>query len=407
MTYVQVEEIRDGLKGLVALDGGQGRRKISATPFVYRPAASIPPRDAVYGRHFVRKFMSATVAPGGVGKSANALAEAVAMAAGRDLLGVPCRDPLTVWYWGGEDPIDEIERRIAAILLYYDIEPADLGGRLFIDSGRDCEIIVATESRDGALIAEPVIEDLEETIRSNGIDVWIIDPFVSCHEVAENDNGKIGRIMRELALLADRTDSCGEVVHHVRKAGVGSQEVTIDDARGGKAFSDRCRSVRTLNRMTPEQALDFNVADEVARRIFRVDIGKSNLFPPASAAAWRLLASVNLGNAADGRPDDHVGVVERWEAPSLFHGLSNSDVLKIQQEIDRAGDYRESTQANRWVGKAVGLVMDWDIRDPSVKHRVTAMIRIWLKSKLLEVYEATDSKREVRTFVKVREWMKP
>ena len=405
MTYVDAAEIRDHLKGQVV--HVPARKRVQATPFVYREPANIPPRQMVYGRHFVRKFLSGTVAPGGVGKSAHALVEAVAMASGRDLLGLRSREPLRVWYWGGEDPMDEIERRLGAILLHYGVSAGELGDRLFIDSGRDCEIVIATETRDGAVIAEPVLAELEETIQANGIDVWVLDPFVSCHEVSENDNNKIGRIMRELSLLADRTDSCGEVVHHVRKAGAGVTEVTVDDARGGKASSDRCRSVRTLNRMSAEEALEFNVDEERMRSFFRIDIGKANLFPPPRSAVWRRLVDVNLGNGVDGLPDDHVGVVTRWEPPSLFHGLTNADVLKIQQEIDRAGDYRENSQANRWVGKAVTSVMGWDSRDASVKKRVGAMVKVWLRTHLLETFEGPDEKREVRTFVRVKKWIQP
>jgi hypothetical protein len=403
MTYVDAGEIREHLKGQVVHT--PERRRITATPFVYRDPGEIPPRQMVYGRHFVRKFISGTLAPGGVGKSSNALVEAVAMATGRDLLGVVARQPLRVWYWGGEDPLDEIERRVAAILLHYDIQPFELADRLFIDSGRNCEIVIAQETRDGALIAEPVITDLEETIRENAIDVWILDPFVSCHQVSENDNNKIGGVMRELAMLADRTDSAGDLVHHVRKAGPGATEITVEDGRGAKAFSDRCRSVRTLNRMSPSEALEFAVPEDRVRLLFRIDIGKSNLFPPARAAVWRLLADVSLGNGGDQLPDDHVGVVTRWDPPSLFHGLTNADILRVQREIDRAGDYRESHLANRWVGKAVAVALDWDLTDASSRKRVGEMVKIWMRTKLLELVEETDEHRKSRTFVRVKKWI--
>ena len=45
-------------------------------------------REWVYGRHYIRKFLSVTVAGGGTGKTALTMAEAVAMATGRNLLGV-------------------------------------------------------------------------------------------------------------------------------------------------------------------------------------------------------------------------------------------------------------------------------------------------------------------------------
>jgi hypothetical protein len=48
------------------------------------------------------------------------------MPAGRDLLkGTPAR-PLKVWYWNLEDPREEIDRRIAAIMLHYKIHPGEI-----------------------------------------------------------------------------------------------------------------------------------------------------------------------------------------------------------------------------------------------------------------------------------------
>jgi RecA-family ATPase len=61
-------------------------RKIQATPFIFRPPETLPRRQWLYGRHYIRRFVSGTVATGGMGKSALALVEALAMATGRDLL---------------------------------------------------------------------------------------------------------------------------------------------------------------------------------------------------------------------------------------------------------------------------------------------------------------------------------
>ena len=48
---------------------GDERVPIKATPFRWRDPKTIPPREWVYGWHYVRRFLSTTVAPGGVGKS--------------------------------------------------------------------------------------------------------------------------------------------------------------------------------------------------------------------------------------------------------------------------------------------------------------------------------------------------
>ena len=78
------------------------------------------------------------------------------MAIGRDLLdgGNPIRR-LRVWYWNGEDPKDEIQRRIAAICSHYKIDQKDLEGRLFIDGGHDTPMCLASEDRGRVEIRRP------------------------------------------------------------------------------------------------------------------------------------------------------------------------------------------------------------------------------------------------------------
>ena len=88
--------------------------RIKATPFVWIDPAKIPPRRWLYGRHYIRSFISETVAPGAYGKSTLAITEALAICTGRTLLGVIPDGRANVWYWNGEDPLEELERRLAA-----------------------------------------------------------------------------------------------------------------------------------------------------------------------------------------------------------------------------------------------------------------------------------------------------
>src|SRR5215203_958556 len=76
---------------IVVLAGGKAApplRNITATPFKWIEPKSIPPREWIYDYHYIRQFVSTTVAPGGVGKTVFTIVEALAMATGRDLLGV-------------------------------------------------------------------------------------------------------------------------------------------------------------------------------------------------------------------------------------------------------------------------------------------------------------------------------
>ena len=106
------------------------------TPFKPRDPSTFPGRQFLYGHHYARKFVSMTVAPGDVGKTTLTLTEAVAMAANMPLLGVHCRQAYRVWYWNGEDPREEIDRRVLAICEHHKIDQQSLVGNLFLDSGR-------------------------------------------------------------------------------------------------------------------------------------------------------------------------------------------------------------------------------------------------------------------------------
>jgi RecA-family ATPase len=190
----------------------------------------------------------------------------MAMSVARDILGSAPAEPLRVLYWNGEDPGDEIERRVAAACLHYGIRPEDLGDRLFIASGRDTPITIATEDKSGLRLSDLAIAALRRAIHQNAIDVVILDPFVACHAVSENDNNKINAVCRQLAMIADETGCAIELVHHTRKSSAGQSEHTADDARGASAIIAAARSVRVLNRMTRDEAAKAGIVGQQSRR---------------------------------------------------------------------------------------------------------------------------------------------
>jgi RecA-family ATPase len=232
-----------------------GKGTISATPYIWTDPTKIPRRDWLYSRHLIRAFVSALIAPGGVGKTSYTLVQALSIVSGKDLLGDnPFGRQLRVWLWNLEDPVEELTRRIQAAAMHYELTADDLGDRLFVDSGRDQRLVIATTTRDGAKIVRPVADSLVEEIKARRIDVLTIDPFVSCHEASENDNQAIDMIVKEWASIADRSGCAVQLVHHTRKASPGETEVTAESARGAKALTDACRSVQVINRMTKDEA---------------------------------------------------------------------------------------------------------------------------------------------------------
>jgi hypothetical protein len=383
----------------------EGAPSLAAEPFVWCDPAAIPRRQWLYGRHFIRQFISATIAPGGVGKSSLLIAEALAMASGRDLFGEPVRDDLRAWLFNLEDPRDELQRRVTAAMLYHDIAPREIDGRLFINSGRQTPLVIAEESREGVRIVVPVVEALKREIIYRKIDVLIVDPFVASHRIGENDNQRIDQVVSTWAAIADQTNCAVELVHHARKTG--GAEVTAEDARGAGSLVAKARSVRAINRMSKEEASQLGVGPEDAVRLIRIDSGaKANLAPPATQATWRQLASVPLGN---GDPDallddqDWVGVVAGWQRPNHFDGVTVQHLIEVQKVIAGQG-FRKDAQAADWVGRPVARVLGLDLESAADKAKVKSILKIWLGNGALVETVGKDKARRTRTVIDVGEW---
>jgi hypothetical protein len=137
---------------------------IRATPFKWTEPSAIPQRQWLYGRSLIRQQLSLTVAHPGIGKSSLTITEALAIASKRMLLHDLPHQRCRVWLWNGEDPADELQRRITAAALHHKIPPTELDGWLFVDSGRQVPIVIAHATRDGTVIAEPVRDALVATI---------------------------------------------------------------------------------------------------------------------------------------------------------------------------------------------------------------------------------------------------
>ncbi|TNC49383.1 recombinase RecA [Rubellimicrobium rubrum] len=361
------------------------------TLFVWRDPATIPPRPWLYGHHLLRRQMSVTVAPGGVGKSSLTIVEGLAMASGRPLLGDRPTDCLRVWLFNLEDPRDELERRVIAAMLHHRIAPEEVEGRLFLDTGREQPLCTAVQGRNGVQILQPVLGRLEAQLRTRQIDVFVVDPFISSHSVPENDNGAIDRVAKEWAALAERCNCAIELVHHTRK--LNGEDGTSESARGAVALLAAARSGRVLNRMSETDRDKAGVKDDPAT-YFSVTRDKANL-APTSQRAWRRMASVQLPNG------DSVGVVEAWEWPNAFDGLTVANLLAVQRAIDGKHP-RKDPQSQGWAGYIVASVLG--LNAEMDKARIKQLLTGWIKSGALREALIPDEKSRPRPCLEVGEW---
>lgn len=376
---------------------------ITATAFKWIDPKTLPRREFAYGSHFIRKYVSVTVSPGGLGKTSASIAEGLAMVSGRALLGIKPPKRLRTWIFNAEDPRDEMERRIMAACIHYKLKPADLEGHLFLDSGREQELVVAIEDKKaGVRIQQPIVEAVVEQIERYGIDVMIVDPFVSTHGVNENDNGAIDKVAKLWAQIADYTNCSIDIVHHLRK--VADREATVEDARGAVSLIGAARSVRVLNRMSEEQAGEAGINKEDRFGYFYTTYGKSNLTPLSHKAEWRHLVSTPLGNGTGlAQPQDFAPVVTEWHWPSaeeVAGDLTEDQRASILAAVS-ASDYKKSPKAKNWVGTAVayavGLDLDDNVQRKCASSLVTALMR---EGALIEREERDPVRRELAVFVR-------
>lgn len=376
------------------LNEATGKPLVQATPYEWVDPATLKRRDWLYGCCLTRAFVSLVVAPGAAGKTALNIAEALALVTGKNLLGVPVHGgPFRVWIWNLEDPMDELQRRIAAACIHYALKPDDIADRLHVNSGRDQGLCIAKQDRNGFEILEPIVSELVAELEARQIDVLFVDPFVSSHGVSENDNGAIDAVVKAWGRVADQAACAIVLVHHLRK--LGGEQASAESARGASALVAAARSVRVLQRMTQKEAENAGLDSRAG--YFQVFDDKNNLAPADENAAWFRMVPVPLPNG------DNVGVVEPWAYPRAFAGITTADLLAVQRAIAGKG-FRQSSQAKDWAGHAVGEVLGLDMSVAANRKRVGIMIKTWIANGVLDAVELPDKDRKLRPCVDVGVW---
>jgi AAA domain/Primase C terminal 2 (PriCT-2) len=368
-------------------------------PYICKDPKTLPRRDWLYGNLLIRKYVAVDFAPGGTGKSNQSFVEACAMASGKNLLGVLPKHRLRVWYWSLEDTADEVDRRIEAVRIQYDLKPEDLNDYLFVNHGRSTPLVIGVTEKDGVRIFKPVVNNLIAAIREAHIDVVIVDPFVSSHHVKENDNTAMDAVAKEWNIVCEEGDCAVRITHHTRK---GDAEITSESGRGASALRDAARICRVFNVMTKEDAAKVGVEGENRRRYYRTYDDKRNMTPPSEKSDWFYIESVSLNNAQNpSNPldrGDSVGVTTPWVWPEDTARVTQVDFEDCRREI-QGGRWRQSSQAEDWVGGAIADALGLKLSKATDKERVKAIIKKWLEEGKLKVVEDKDETRHIKKYV--------
>jgi RecA-family ATPase len=372
------------------------------TEFEVIDPALIPKRRWVYGKHYIRGYVSVLASMGGVGKTSMQGVEAMAIATGLPLLEEPIHEPVNVWVINGEDPLEEMQRRFAAIMIHYNIKPEQIQGKLFLDAGRDLQIQFAKQTRDGILTDEDMLQFMVDEIKRKNIGLVIIDPWVGFNDINENDNVAMNAAVAAARWVADQTDAAVVLTHHIRKTN--GEDATVDSVRGAGSLIGAARAARIINKVSQEDAQKLGVSEQESLGIFRVDDGKANLAPPAANALYRRMHGVELPNG------EYVGVCIPFKMPDLFDGVSARDARDVQRLIGAAAERQEpmrlDARAKNWAGNAVAVQLDLDVEKKNEKSRCKAILKKWIDTNVLKVEEWPDKRagRDVQCVV-VGEWI--
>jgi hypothetical protein len=341
--------------------------------YVPKDPRKIPPREWMHAKHYIRKHVVMTSAPGDWGKTSLV----IEMATGSGLIGPPpIGGPYRVAYWNAEDPDEEIDRRIAAICLHHKIDQNLLKDQLIIGGLLPMGSRFAWFENGKVVFDTKLIKQTEEHIREFKIDCMIFDPLIAFHSVPENVIAMEKLIKQGFGQLAVRHDCCIELSQHMRKSGAGQYggELSGDDSRGSSSIRDAVRSMRVLNRMSKDEAGVADIPDEERRAYLRIDRGKGNMLPPQKAT-WFHLKCIDLGNGDGYRPSDEVQVAEPWVYPQVIDAVAPEDIKWLRAEVSK-GDYRLNAQAKDWVGYLLIRRLKLDADEEQVKTRIKAVIKV-------------------------------
>jgi hypothetical protein len=351
---------------------------------------TIPPRPWLYGTQLLRGYVSVLVAPGGVGKTGYAMGVGLCLATGLPLFGEKIFERVNVAVLNLEDPMEELDRRLAALILHHNLARSQVVGRYFLYSSDDRRLTIAALSDDGYEIVHPDEAAIIREITAHGIGLLVVDPFAESHELEENSNPQMLRAVAAWRRITRATGCAILLIHHVRKGAA----TDIDAARGAKALTDAARVGMLLTAMSEEEAAEFDLAVEDRFEYVRLDDAKVNMARKSGVARWFRLQTVALHNTTRAYPaGDMVAAISAWKPPSVlgeFTTLQCNEALDVIGKGPREGVLYTQSRAGkttRWAGQV--LIDRFGVSE----RRAGSILIVWLKSGILEARDYDDAEQ--------------
>lgn len=284
------------------------------TPLKRFDVNGLPARQWIVTEYLARKFVSALISPGGVGKTSLVIGTLLAVASNNEspinhkiIERVPC------WYWNQEDDQDELKRRLGAAMKHFNLGWQDLEHEsrpmLYIDSGVD-KPLTLIKKIEGGLYINKAVARIVEHIKARQIGLFVIDPLAEFHEAEENSNPDMRVVWGIARRIAVEANCSVLVVAHSRKPPQASSEGytgDIDGLRGASSQAGVLRLGYTLYGASAKDCKDWGIPEAERHLFVRLDGAKSNLSLLSGKPRWMKRVSVPIG---EGDNAESIGVLE-------------------------------------------------------------------------------------------------
>lgn len=316
---------------------------------------NIPPRPWLLGRRLMCGQVTAVISPPSGGKSMDSTLIAVSIATNTPLTHERIYRPGRVWQINNEEPEEEMLRRLSAVSLKYGIDRKLMEENILINSGINSSLVIARKDARGCVaFNDEVVNSIIRQINEHEIVCLIVDPFISTHEVEENDNSMIDKVVTKFLHIANVTGCAILLPHHTRKMSGASNDGHAgnpESARGASSLIGKARVVYTLSEFSKTDAPQYGIREEDRLKYVRVDRARLTYVAkgdkPMMVYRW---CGVSLGNPSDTYEADSVGVLEAIpmnELEAMATGAADINSLKLQNAIVSAlnnGDQMSVTQ---------------------------------------------------------------
>jgi hypothetical protein len=275
---------------------------------------------------------------------------------------VPKREKVAVW--NQEDDLEEMQRRLAAIMQEFNISWADLEdaeGRpmLCLNSGVDNPLMLALRSQEGVIRpSNRVAEAIADIVRQR-IGLLILDPLVEMHQAVENDNVQMRSVVSLVRDIAVQGNCAVLLATHTKKPPAASSDGfagEMDAARGASSQFGVIRIGATLFSASPKDAKTWRM-DGPHLDYVRLDIAKNNLAPRTGEPMWFKRASVAVGASLEAA-GENVGVLRPIELKRTKSEMTTSMADRLA-DVMAGGEFG----AGVW-HKAADILAAAGIKDP-------------------------------------------